>query len=42
MLDEKRLERCAWASFFIGNNQWLVEDGNTRGMVCSDEVSGVL
>lgn len=24
MLDEKRLERCAWASFFIGNNQWLV------------------
>ncbi len=27
--------------FFIYNNQLFVGDENTRGMVCSDEVSGV-
>lgn len=42
MLDEKRLERCAWASFFVEIISGLWEDRNTRGMVCSDEVSKVL
>ena len=42
MLDDKRLERCAWASFLLLIISGLWEDGNTRGMVCSDEVSKVL